>query len=70
MKWMLIAIAMNVPMPTGIVFDSLPECLKAEQAMRQAWADANNEAVKAGAQRDTLGFLRSQMGRGTCIPSK
>lgn len=70
MKWLLIAIVMNSPVKTDLVFDSLSDCLAAENAMRKEWTDSYNQAQKAGSAKESLGFLSSQMTKGTCIPSK
>jgi hypothetical protein len=70
MKWLLIVIVMNAPIKTDLVFESLSECLSAETQMRKEWAELYNQAKKSSAEKETLGFLNSQMTRGTCIPSK
>lgn len=70
MKWLLVVIVMNSPVKTDLVFGSLPECLSAESQMRKEWADLYNQTKKSGAANETLGFLSSQMTKGTCIPSK
>lgn len=70
MKWLLIVIVMNSPLKTDLVFNSLSECLVAETQMRKEWTNIYNQTKKAGAEKETLGMLSSQMTRGTCIPSK
>ena len=70
MKWLLVAIVMNSPVKTDLVFGSLSECLNAESQMRREWAEVYNQTKKAGAANETLGFLSSQMTKGTCIPAK
>ena len=70
MKWLLVVIVMNSPLKTDLVFSTLSECLSAETQMRKEWADIYNQTKKAGAEKETLGMLSSQMTRGTCIPSK
>lgn len=70
MKWLLVVIVMNSPLKTDLVFNSLSECLAAETQMRKDWADTYNQTKKAGAEKETLGMLSSQMTKGTCIPSK
>lgn len=70
MKWLLVAIVMNTPVKTDLVFKSLAECLSAETQMRKEWADFYTQAKKAGAEKEALGLISSQMVRGTCIPSQ
>jgi hypothetical protein len=57
-----------MPVITNLTFDSLANCLKAEEEMRQAWADHYNLVKKSGAEKTSLEFTMSQMVRGTCIP--
>jgi len=68
-KWLLVVIVMNSPVKTDLVFNSLSDCLAAENQMRREWADQYNQAQKGGAAKETLGLLSSQMTKGTCIPS-
>lgn len=70
MKWLLVVIVMNTPVKTDLVYNSLPECLAAESQMRKEWADAYSQAQKSSAAKEALGFLSSQMTKGTCIPAK
>ena len=70
MKWILVAIVMNTPVKTDLTFNNLNECLSAEQAMRTEWAAAFNEAKKSGTEQERAGYIRSQMTKGTCIPTK
>lgn len=70
MKWLLVVIVLNTPVKTDLVFDSLSECLSAETQMKKDWADLYNQAKKSGAEKETLGFMSSQMTKGTCIPAK
>ena len=70
MKWVLIALVMNTPVKTDLVFDSLSECLAAEGQMRKEWAEQYSQAKKSGAEGETLGYMSSQITKGTCIPSK
>lgn len=70
MKWLLVVIVMNSPVKTDLVFNSLSDCLAAETQMRKEWSDAYANAQKAGAQREALGYLSSQMTKGTCVPAK
>jgi len=70
MKWLLVAIVMNSPVKTDLVFASLMDCLAAEAQMRKEWADTYNLIKNTGATKESLGYLSSQMTKGTCIPSK
>jgi hypothetical protein len=80
MKWMLIvAVFGTMPVKTDLVFNSIGECLKAEEAMRaaytqafnlwQGWAKKNpTEAAYPGSER----FQMKRIGlenQGTCIPA-
>ena len=58
----------STPVTTNLTFDSLSSCLKAEEDMRQAWADRYNFVKKSGAEKVTLEMIMSQMTRGTCVP--
>jgi len=70
MKWLLVVIVMNAPVKTDLVFNSLSDCLSAENQMRKEWAELYNQTQKSGAAKETLGVMSSQMTKGTCIPSK
>ena len=70
MKWLLVAIIMNAPVKTDLVFNSLSDCLSAESQMRKEWTELYSQTQKAGAAKETLGLMSSQMTKGTCIPSK
>jgi hypothetical protein len=70
MKWILVAIVMNTPVKTDLVYDSLADCLAAEQQMRKEWSAAYAEAKKSGAEPERAGYVSSQMTKGTCIPAK
>lgn len=70
MKWILVVIVMNSPLKTDLIFDSLSGCLAAEKQMRKEWASIYNQTKVAGAEKETLGMLSSQMTSGTCIPAK
>lgn len=70
MKWVLIVIVMNTPIKTDLVFNDLSECLSAESQMRKEWTELYSQTQKSGAAKETLGFMSSQMTKGTCIPSK
>ena len=70
MKWVLVALVMNTPVKTDLVFSSLPDCLAAESQMRKEWSEQYNQAKKSGAESENLGYMSSQTTKGTCIPSK
>lgn len=70
MKWILVAIVMNTPVKTDLVFDNLPACLDAENQMRKEWSEAYNQAKKSGAPAERVGQISSAMTTGTCVPSK
>ena len=79
MKWMLIVVVFGVmPVKTNLLFDSIDDCLVAEEAMRAeyaqefnqwlAWAKQNQ--VEAGYPKNRE-FMMQRIGlenRGTCIP--
>lgn len=64
------ALVMNVPVKTDLIYDALPDCLRAEQEMRRQWAEVYNDAVRRKADRDTLELVKGQMISGTCVPTK
>ncbi|NJD34907.1 MAG: hypothetical protein FIA96_08755 [Betaproteobacteria bacterium] len=70
MKWLLVAIVMNTPVKTDLIFNNLADCLAAEQQMRKEWTEVYNAAKKAGAEPERIGQISSQMTKGTCIPAK
>lgn len=70
MKWVLVAIVMNMPIKTDLVFDNLASCLEAEAQMRKEWAELYKETRESGAESEKIGYLSSQMTKGTCIPAK
>ena len=69
MKWLLVVLVMNSPVKTDLVFDDLDACLVAEEQMRSEWTGVYNRALENKASQDTLMHIKSQMTRGTCIPS-
>lgn len=69
MKWLLVVMVLNTPVKTDLVFESLPACLAAEEAMRAEWAQIYNQAARNKAGQDTLDLIQSQMTKGTCIPA-
>lgn len=82
MKWMLIvAVFGTQPVKTGLLYDSLGECLKAEESMRHEMALAYNAWDKwagegeglsryGGDSRDASRARQSRriLNHGTCIP--
>ena len=70
MKWVLVAIVMNMPVKTDLIFNSLSACLDAESQMRKEWSDAYNQAKKSGAPTERIGQISSAITTGTCVPSK
>lgn len=67
---MLIAIVFSSPVKTDLKYETLDQCLRAEQAMRAEWANVYNGALSRGATKDTLDMVQKQMSVGTCIPAK
>jgi hypothetical protein len=70
MKWMLIVLVFGShPMETGLLYNSLDDCVKAEMTMRSEWA-----RIAAAWQKEyreqpvTEGFIAKQSPMGTCIP--
>ncbi len=70
MKWVLVAIVMNMPVKTDLVFNNLSECLAAESQMRSMWSEVYSQAKQSGADPVRAGQISSAMTTGTCIPSK
>ena len=81
MKWMLLVFLVQnplLPVETGMIFNSLDECLKAEDTMRGDYARAYNDWLtwakthQAEADYPTSDdFMKKRMGIetwGTCIP--
>lgn len=79
MKWMLVVVVFgSAPVPTNLVFPTLAECLRAEDEMRQAYAEAFNTWLSwARANPSRAGypgsqsFMQRRLGlenQGTCIP--
>jgi hypothetical protein len=69
MKWMLVVLAFGNPMQTGLVYNSLDECLKAEAAMRAEWTRVYNSMPKKYQEQPvTQEQVSKQMTTGTCIP--
>lgn len=70
MKWVLVALVMNSPVKTDLVFDSLSDCLAAEAQMRREWSEVYSQARKSGVDAERVGQISKAMTSGTCIPSK
>ena len=79
MKWTLIVVVFGaMPVQTDLVFNTLDDCLKAEEQMRaeytrayDRWAATKNRPEFG--HSTTRQFMRTRMGlenRGTCIPHK
>ncbi|WP_028456075.1 hypothetical protein [Chitinilyticum litopenaei] len=70
MKWILVALVMNSPVKTDLVFNSLQECMDAEAQMRKEWVQLYNQGKKNNVEAERLGQISKAMTTGTCIPSK
>ncbi len=70
MKWLLVAIVMNTPVKTDLIFNNLSSCLIAEEEMRKQWTIVYNQERKNNASEETLKLVQSQLTSGTCIPTK
>ena len=70
MKWLLVVIVMNMPVKTELSFNTLDDCLRAEQEMRKQWVEVYNNALNRKDGKDTLDMVKRQMTSGTCIPTK
>lgn len=79
MKWMLVIVVMGAgPVKTDLTFDTLQECLDAEDKSRREVAAAYNRWIKwASANPEESGypdsekFMQARLGmanKGTCIP--
>ena len=70
MKWMLIVVVYGtMPVQTGLIYNSLDECLVAESAVRKEWARTYNAVPKEiRDQPDSQAFMIKQMTPGTCAP--
>ena len=69
MKWLLVVIVMNMPVKTELSFNTLDDCLRAEQEMRKQWVEVYNSALNRKDGKDTLDMVKRQMTSGTCIPT-
>ena len=70
MKWLLVVIVMNMPVKTELSFNTLDDCLRAEQEMRKQWVEVYNSALNRKDGKDTLDMVKRQMTSGTCIPTR
>ena len=70
MKWLLVVIVMNMPVKTELSFNTLDDCLRAEQEMRKQWVEVYNSALNRKDGKDTSDMVKRQMTSGTCIPTK
>ncbi|MER2263897.1 hypothetical protein [Methylobacterium oxalidis] len=79
MKWMLvIALFGSTPVKTGLLFNSLDECLVAEEAARgeyirawNAWHEWARKNPEKASYPNSRSFQDSRIGlnhQGTCIP--
>jgi hypothetical protein len=75
MKWTLIVVVFGtMPVETNLIFNSLDDCLKAEEAMRaeyvRAYKDWTAGQKKSSGYQTTQAFMRTRIGlenRGTCM---
>jgi hypothetical protein len=76
MKWTLIVLALGtIPVETGLLYDDLDSCYRAEDAMRAeyarwfnawlAWAQKN---PKEAAYPESLDFMKKRVATGVCVP--
>ena len=74
MKWILLAGVLQTPVKTDLVFDTLDDCLRAEQEMRTAWGNAyvsvQRAQVSAADKKKNTDFVTKQATWGTCVPSR
>ena len=78
MKWLLVAIVIQTPVKTDLVFESLAACLQSESEMRKSWVEVINKTISwqetATISKDekekNRAFVMQQMPSGTCIPTK
>jgi hypothetical protein len=69
MKWMLVVLVFGNPMQTGLMYDSLDDCLKAEANARAEWSRIYNGLPKKYQDQPmTQEHVAKQMTQGTCIP--
>jgi hypothetical protein len=70
MKWMLVVLVFGVtPMETGLSYNSLDDCLKAEERMRADWDHILKARKKQYSEMPSGPNYVAQQGTpGTCIP--
>jgi hypothetical protein len=70
MKWMLIVLVFGSPMETGLLYNSLDECLKTEASMRAEWDRVYSAMPKKYQERSPVSqdYVKKQMTTWTCIP--
>lgn len=80
MKWMLVVIVFTgQPISTGLVFDTLDDCLSVSDEMRSTYADAYNKWLKwardnpkEAAYPKSESYMQNRIGisnQATCIPT-
>ncbi len=82
MKWMLLVLIYGtIPVKTGLLFDTIEDCLKAEEQMRatygraynswQSWAEANPKRRRIPTARNSYGGAMGwrRQGRASPMPS-
>jgi hypothetical protein len=74
MKWVLLAVVLQTPVKTDLVFDTLDDCLRAEQEMRTAWGNAYSAVQRgqasAAEKKKNADFVTKQATWGTCVPTR
>ena len=77
MKWALLMIFLHTPIETGLTFDTLTACYKAEDGIAAQQASYFNDWVqwaKAHPQESAYppvpDFIKNRMMRGICVPRK
>jgi hypothetical protein len=70
MKWMLVVLVFGSPMETGLLYNSLDECLKTEAMMRAEWDRVHMAMPKTFQEKHPVSqeYVKKQMTTGTCIP--
>ena len=79
MKWMLIVLVFGgTPAKTNLLYDTLDECLKADESMRNeyalafnkwnSWARANPSESGFPSSEDSMQHRIGLYNQGTCIP--
>jgi hypothetical protein len=79
MKWMLLVLIYGtIPVKTGLLFDTIDDCLKAEEAMRdtyvrtynawETWAKANPDEAHYPDIQKFMWRRDGMESTGTCIP--